>query len=202
MSNVGGSTAAPATRWRTVDIVVAAVLAVAFGVVFWAWGLLWNAVEPAFAFFPPARALLYGVWLIPAVLSSLIIRKAGAGLLTEALASTISALLGSTWGVTVVYQGLAQGAGGELPFLLTRYRRYGTAIAIASGALAGFVATMWDLFAWYSESKLWDFQVPYVIAGTLSSAIIAGLGAVLLTRALASTGALDRFPSGRTRELI
>lgn len=202
MSNVDGSAARPATKWRTVDIVVAAVLAVAFGVVFWAWGLLWNAVDPAFAFFPPARALLYGVWLIPAVLSSLIIRKAGAGLLTEALASTISALLGSTWGVTVVYQGLAQGAGGELPFLLTRYRRYGTAIAIASGALAGLVATVWDIFAWYPDLKVWDFQVPYVIAGTLSSAIVAGLGAVLLTKALASTGALDRFPSGRTRELI
>ena len=54
------------TRWRTVDIVVTAVLGVAFGVVFWAWGLLWNSTGPAFAAFPPGQAFMYGVWLIPA----------------------------------------------------------------------------------------------------------------------------------------
>ena len=31
----------PDTRWRTRDIVVAAVIGVAFGVVFWVWGLIW-----------------------------------------------------------------------------------------------------------------------------------------------------------------
>ena len=35
------------TAWRTVDIVVAAVIAVAFGVVFWAWNALWAATSPA-----------------------------------------------------------------------------------------------------------------------------------------------------------
>ena len=34
------------TRWRTRDIVVAAVIGVAFGVVFWVWGLLYAAAEP------------------------------------------------------------------------------------------------------------------------------------------------------------
>ncbi|MEP6639843.1 MAG: ECF transporter S component, partial [Chloroflexota bacterium] len=38
----GGSTAAAhETRWRTRDIVVAAVIGVAFGVVFWAWNLIY-----------------------------------------------------------------------------------------------------------------------------------------------------------------
>ena len=32
----------PDTRWRTRDIVVAAVIGVAFGVVFWVWGLVWE----------------------------------------------------------------------------------------------------------------------------------------------------------------
>ena len=200
MSKVVGTTAS--RRWRTVDIVVAAVLAVAFGVVFWAWGLLWNATEGAFAFFPPARAILYGVWLIPAVLSPLVIRKPGAGLFTEGLAATISALLGSTWGLSVVWQGLAEGAGGELAFLLGRYRRFGAATSVLSGALAGLTATVWDVFAWYPDLGLWDFQVPYVAIATVSSAVIAGLGSVLLTKALAGTGALDAFPSGRNRALI
>ena len=54
--------------WRTVDIVVAAVLAVAFGVVFWAWGNLWNTTSGAFTAFPPAQAFMYGIWLVPGVL--------------------------------------------------------------------------------------------------------------------------------------
>ena len=43
-------------RWRTVDVVVASVIAVAFGVVFWAWDHLYNG--PASAIPMPARALL------------------------------------------------------------------------------------------------------------------------------------------------
>ena len=57
-------------RWRTVDIVVTAVLGVAFGVVFWAWGNLWNTTQSAFTAFPPAQGFMYGVWLVPVVPAS------------------------------------------------------------------------------------------------------------------------------------
>ena len=80
-------------RWRTVDIVITAVLGVAFGVVFWAWNLLWAATGAAFAAFPPAQAFMYGVWLLPAVLAPLIVRKPGAALFAELMAAVISALL-------------------------------------------------------------------------------------------------------------
>ena len=82
-------------RWRTVDIVVTAVLGVAFGVVFWAWNLLWAATGTAFTAFPPAQAVMYGVWLLPAVLAPLIIRKPGAALFAEMVAAGVSALIGS-----------------------------------------------------------------------------------------------------------
>ena len=74
------------TRWRTVDIVVAAVIAVAFGVIFAGWNALWESWA-GFAAFPPAKALLIGVWLIPAVLAPLIIRKPGAGVFAETVAA-------------------------------------------------------------------------------------------------------------------
>ncbi len=54
----GGSAGA---RWRTVDIVVTAVLGVAFGVVFWAWNLLGELAVP------PVSGLLNGVYLMPGV---------------------------------------------------------------------------------------------------------------------------------------
>ena len=40
-------------RWRTVDIVVTAVLGVAFGVVFWAWNLVFGVLAAPLDFFPP-----------------------------------------------------------------------------------------------------------------------------------------------------
>ena len=46
-----------ASGWRTVDLVVTAVLGVAFGVVFWAWNALWAAATPAFLAIPPAQIL-------------------------------------------------------------------------------------------------------------------------------------------------
>src|SRR5436190_1764006 len=44
MADPRASTSTPA--WRTVDVIVAAVIAVAFGVVFWAWNALWAAPAP------------------------------------------------------------------------------------------------------------------------------------------------------------
>jgi hypothetical protein len=39
--------------WRTVDVIVAAVIAVAFGVVFWAWTQFYDVASPAFNSVPP-----------------------------------------------------------------------------------------------------------------------------------------------------
>ncbi|CAM3147992.1 ECF transporter S component [Stackebrandtia soli] len=189
-------------RWRTIDIVVAAVLAVAFGVIFWAWNFVWEGASAALAFYPPLKAIVYGLWMVPAILGMLVIRKPGAGLFTETVASTVSMLLGTSWGIGLVLQGAVQGAAGEAGFALGGYRRYGLPQALLGGALAGFAATVWDSFVWYGETDWLTFRIPFIAVATLSSAIIAGLGAMALTKALSATGALDRFPSGRDRAAV
>jgi energy-coupling factor transport system substrate-specific component len=191
-------------RWRTVDILVASVIAVAFGVVFWAWQLLWNATMPAFGFFPPAQALLYGVWLLPAVLGGLVIRKPGAALYCETVAAIVSALLGSVWAATVIPQGLLQGVGAELAFAAFRYRSYRLPVAVLAGALAGLAAAIWDQIYYYAvaEYSVTAFRIPFFLITVLSAAVIAGAGGWALTRALAGTGALDRFPVGRERAAV
>src|SRR6266516_5644807 len=123
-------------RWRTVDIVVAAVIAVAFGVVFFAWTRVWEATT-VFNGYPPLRALLNGVWLVPAVLGPLVIRKPGAGVFTETIAAAISALLGTPWGLVTILYGLLQGVGGEAPFAATGYRNSKLTTALVGGTLAG-----------------------------------------------------------------
>ncbi|MDO3701954.1 ECF transporter S component [Micromonospora sp. C28SCA-DRY-2] len=186
-------------RWRTIDIVVAAVIAVAFGVIFWAWGLLWRAVDPAFAFFPAGQAVMYGVWLVPAVLGGLVIRKPGAALFCEAVAATISALLGSEWGGITIVQGLIQGLGAELAFAVFRYRSFRLPTALLAGALTGLGAALFDFFVWNVDYALGSYRIPYALLTVVSAAVVAGAGGWYLTRALAGTGALDRFPAARDR---
>ena len=189
-------------RWRTIDIVIASIIAVAFGVIFWAWNLVGGATEGAFAFYPPAQTLLYGVWLMPAVLAGLIIRKPGAALFTETVAAVISALLGAKWGATVIPQGLVQGLGAELAFTMLRYRSWRLPAALLAGLLTGVSAALFDFFAWNAAYDLWDYRIPYALLTIASSTVVAGAGSWALVRALAPTGVLDRFGAGRERALV
>ena len=194
-------TEAPTGAWRTVDVVVAAVIAVAFGVVFWAWNLLYAATGSAFAFFPPLQGFMYGVWLLPAVVGALVIRKPGAALLTELVAAIVSALLGNQWGITVVYYGLLEGIAPELVFLAGRYRRWGLPTAVLAGAAAGAAAVVLDLTLYYLD---WapSWMVAYGALVVASSAVIAGVGGWLLVKALARTGVLAPFASGRGQRAV
>src|SRR3712207_6176425 len=114
-----GSASLPDTRWRTRDIVVAAVIRVAFGVAFVLVGGIWKALE---VLGPVLQAAFYAVWLLPAIVAPLIVRKPGAALFAEMVAAGLSAILGSTWGVDTLLSGFVQGAAAELVFAFTLYR--------------------------------------------------------------------------------
>lgn len=187
--------------WRTVDIVVAAAIGVAFGVVFWAWNLVWAALTPAFLAFPPSQYALYGIWLLPGVLGGLVIRRPGAAFFTEIVAASASALIGSQWGLDTVVSGALQGGAAELVFALGRYRAWGPVSALLAGAAAGVAAWLHDMPLYYAELALSDQLVflPFMVA---SAALVAGFGAWLLWRSLVAAGALSAFPSGRSQPRV
>jgi energy-coupling factor transport system permease protein len=194
--SVAVSEPARSLRWRTVDIVVAAVLGVAFGVVFWAWNLL------AALAVPPVSGLLNGVYLMPGVVAGLLVRKPGAAVFASTLAAAVSILLGSPYGGIIVVYGLVQGIGGELGFLLTGYRRFGWGTAVLAGITAGLSTSIMDLSLYYPVSAdypFWSFTAPYTLFTVLSSVVLAGIVGLLLVRALARTGALNAFAAGRRR---
>ena len=184
--------------WRTIDIVTVAVLAVVSGVVFWAWNLIWTATGPAFAAFPPAQALLYGVWLVPGVLGMLVVRRPGAALATAFLAAAVSWVLGAWWGLSVLWYGVLQGVAPELVFAAGRYRAFGRTPSIVAGAAAGAVPGVLDPIFWYPDWTA-GWTLAYLLACMASSALVAGLGSWVLARRLATTGVLDAFPLGRER---
>lgn len=179
--------------WRTVDIVVAAVIAVAFGVVFQAWNILW---ETTTFLTPPLRGAIYGVWMLPAVLVPMIVRRPGAALFGEAVAASASMLFGAQWGLLTVVYGLAQGAAAELVFAFGLYRRWNLVTALGAGAVAGAAGALLDLAFFYAEWGA-DWQLLYTGLVIVSSAVIAGIGGWLLLRALTATGVLHEFAAGR-----
>ena len=187
------------TRWRTVDIVVAAVLGVAFGVVFWAWNLVFGVLAAPLDFFPPLSAILNGVYLMPGVVAGLLVRKPGAAVFASTLAAAVSLLLGSPYGLIIVVYGLVQGLGGELGFLLTRYRTFGWGTAVLAGVTAGLSTSILDNSLYYSELSFLGFKLPYTVFTVISSVLLAGIVGLLLVRAMARTGALSSFAAGRTR---
>ena len=184
----------PDTHWRTRDIVVAAVIGVAFGVVFWAWGVLYNGADPLFAFAPPLKDLMYGVWLMPAVLAPLVIRKPGAALFAEMVAASVSALLGTVWSVDVLLSGFLQGAAAELVFGFTLYRSFGPVTLVVAALASGLAAFLHDWVLYYPTVEP-TIQAVRLVAMLLSAAIITAGGSVLLARSLRRSGVLDGFPA-------
>jgi energy-coupling factor transport system substrate-specific component len=186
--------AMPDTRWRTRDIVVTAVIAVAFGVVFWAWGLAWAPLDGIFAALPWAKNLLYAVWLVPAVLAPLIVKKPGAALFAEMVAAGVSTLLGSQWGPDTLLSGFVQGAAAELVFAFTLYRAWSFPI-LGVAAVASAAAAWIHDWALYYASVDAGTQVLVGLSMGISALVLVAGGSVLLVRSLRASGVLEGFPA-------
>jgi energy-coupling factor transport system permease protein len=189
-------------RWRVVDIVIAAVLAVASGVVFWGWDAAWTPLsKPLDAALPGLDGLLGGIWLLPAVLVPLIVRKPGAALFAELVAATVEALLGNQWGALTLLSGLIQGAGAEIVFALFLYSNWRLWTALLAGAGAGVGLAALDLTLYYAGAKPL-FVTIYGVSSIVSGAVLAGLLSWVIVRAIAQTGALSRFAVGRSSKAL
>ncbi len=190
----------PRTRWRTVDIVVASAIAAVFGIVFFAWNNLWSVLDVAV----PAKAVIYGVWVMAGVVGGLVVRRPGAALYTEFLAGLFSALVAVSWsGASIIVYGLIQGLAAELVFAAFAWKRWNPVVAVLAGAVAGFAASILDLYVYrYYPGFSGGWQVGYIAVLIASGAVVAGLLSWLLVRSLAATGVLDAFASGRERRRI
>jgi energy-coupling factor transport system substrate-specific component len=201
-SGLGQPSAAP-RRWRVVDIVVASVVGVALGVVFFVWGFAYSGLEAPFkALLPGAQSFVESIWLVGAVLGGLLIRKPGAAVYVELLAATVEALIGGQWGLLTLASGLVQGLGAEIVFAIFGYRVWRLPVAWLAGAGAGLGLAVFELLAYYPGSSAL-FATVYAVSAVLGGAFVGGTLAWLAVRALAGTGVLNRFAAGRdARRLV
>jgi energy-coupling factor transport system substrate-specific component len=186
-------------RWSTRDIVVAVVLSVVVGVVFWAWGLLWSAFFQAIPF--PASYFVVGMWMVGGVLVPYVIRKPGAAVVGEVVAAFVSMLLVNQWGAWTIVSGLVQGLGAELVFALFLYRRYGFGVLLLAGAVAGLLSLILDTFV-YGYYQAFVFAAIAAAAGisALSGAVLGGGLSKLVGDALERTGVLGGLAIARAKQ--
>ena len=181
--------------WRTRDIVVAAVIGVVFGVVFWAW----NSLYAGLGFLtPPLSDVIYGMWLVPAVLAPLVVRKPGAALFAEMAAAGVSALLGSQWGPDTLLSGFVQGAAAELIFGFVGYRRWTLPVLAVAAVASAAAAWAHDWVSYYPDASL-ELQVVRFAVMAASAIGFAAFGSLALERSLRRTGVLDGFGVGPAR---
>ncbi|RIK14392.1 MAG: thiamine ABC transporter permease, partial [Acidobacteria bacterium] len=141
--------------WAMRDLVLMVVLGVVFGFLYWALVQAWNGLAvlmgPAGDL---AQHVLLGGWLLVAPVALAIIRRPGAGILAEVIASVVEVVfLGSPVGPTLVVAAAIQGAGSEAAFALSRYRRWGWAVFALSGLLGAGLVFFYSAFrsGWYGQ---------------------------------------------------
>lgn len=122
-------------KWRVVDIVVAAIIAVASGVIFWGWDIVCSAPLALFEGVTPGfEGLLNGFWLFAGPLAAIIVRKPGAALFAETLAAFLELTLGNQWGVGgSLIVGIIQGLGAEIAFAVFAWKKWNIGTTILSG---------------------------------------------------------------------
>lgn len=181
-----GAPASPFAAWRTRDILLAAIVGVVFGVVFAVWNGIYGGLD---SLTKPLADSLYGMWLVPAILAPLLIRRPGAALFAEMVAAGVSALLGSQWGPDTLLSGFVQGAAAELVFAMTGYRRWSLpvlGVAAVASALGAFVHD----WAIYYPTVATDIQLLRLVLMAVSAVVFAAFGSLAIERSLRRSGVL------------
>lgn len=189
-------------RWTAADIAVGAALGVACGLVFWGFNFAYAWLSPLIGgILPGLASVLHPLWYFSGTLAAIILRKPGAAIYVNLVGSAAEMLLGNQFSVGFVFASAAmQGLFAEIPFMVTRYRVYNLPISVVSGALVALEYGVYlMLFRYQGVAFLSARGIVHMVSELVGGVLIAGVMSWYLYRAIAATGALDRFASGRAR---
>lgn len=187
-------------RWTAADIAVGAALGVACGLVFWGFNFAYAWLSPLIGgILPGLASVLHPLWYFSGTLAVIILRKPGAAIYVNLVGSAAEMLLGNQFSVGFVFASAAvQGLFAEIPFMVTRYRVYNLPISVVSGALVALEYGVYlMLFRYQGVAFLSARGIVHMVSELVGGVLIAGVMSWYLYRAIAATGALDRFASGR-----
>jgi len=152
----------------------------------------------AFAAFGP---LLYGLTIgshfLPSVVAFALLRRPGTAVLTGFIAGIVGMAFAPQWWFRYIATGLLVGALLELPFFITRYRRWDGWLFYLSGTVAGALLGAVVFFALGAEHYAWWAWLIALSCWVVSPPFFIWIGRVI-ARSLERAG-VAREPSGLRR---
>lgn len=184
-----------AKSWTTRDLMLAAALGAAFGVLYQGANLSYAVYKNLLG--EVLSNIGYGLWVSAGVAVPYVLRRPGAAVTGEMLAGFTSMLLGSQWGADVLLSALVQGFGCELVFALTGWKRYSVPVVLLAGASGCAGAFVHDYFVYGFTGLATAFVAATAMVMLVSGALLGGLLPKSLMDALVTAGVLDNTPLGR-----
>lgn len=183
-------------KWSLKDIIMIGLVSVVFAVIYLGavyLSISLQAILTPFGLSVFANELIFGIWFMAATFTPYVIRKPGVAIIAEMLAAFIEVLMGNMYGPIVFVSGFIQGAGAEIGFAATRYKKYNW----FTMTLSALGCTVFS-FAWgFIRSGFFDLApalliIMFVVRFT-SALIFSTIGSKLLADALAKAGVLRGY---------
>lgn len=135
---------------------------------------------------------------IPALLVAYIIRRPGTAILSQTIIAVVSIGF-NTWGWLNLAVIVTRGIPLELPFLITKYRKYNLTVLISSITLTGVVSYL----ALWIPLKIYLLNLNFIILGaivTIVTSIIYGVFTKVIADSIAKTGVLSNYAIGQNTD--
>lgn len=174
--------------WTMRETLIVTVIGAVFAVLYLGWVQLWLVLQAIFG--PLTMDTMLGFWFIASIVAAAIIRKPGAAFAAELLAATIEILLGSPGGLLLILSGAIQGAGAEVAFAATGYRKFTLPVLIASGVGAAIFSFIYNWIRFDYGALVPTLLITMFVIRLLSGALLAGVLGNVIVEALYKTGVL------------
>ena len=183
-------------KWKLKDILMIAVCAVLFGVIFlgatYAGGALYGVLlplgMPSLGYEP-----FYGLYFMAVAFAIYVIRKPGVGIVAEILAAVIENLMGNFFGPIIILSGFVQGAGFELIFALTGYKKFDTKTMILAAVICSCVTLVYNLIVSGYNLIAIPVLALMLVVRIVSAIVIDALVTPKLANGLAKAGVLNGY---------
>jgi len=186
--------------WKLKDILMIAICAVLFGVVFlgatYAGGILYGVLTPvgmASLGYEP----FYGIYFMAGAFGIYVMRKPGTGLVAELLAAIIECLLGNYFGPMIIVSGLVQGFGFELIFAIKKYKKFDLPTLCEAAVICSVITMLYNIVLRGYNRIAVPVLLLMLAVRLVSTIVIDGFVTKALAEGLARAGVLKSYAIGQ-----
>ena len=192
-------------NWKLKDVLMMGIISVLFGVIYlgctFAGGILSGILTPlglsALGYEP-----FYGIYFMAGAFGVYVMRKPGAGIISEILAAVIECLLGNYFGPIIILSGLIQGLGIELLIAVFRYKNFSYKIMILSSIICSVLTLGYNMVVSGYSAIAAPVLLLMLVVRIISAIIFSGILTKSLSDRLAKAGVLRSYAIAKDSTVV